>query len=239
MTSTRPATCVIIEDEPLAMERVRSYVGKIPFLTVLATFDNAIDGYEFLKSSSVDILFLDINVGEISGIQLLETTRLDCHVILTTAYSEYALKGYDLRVADYLLKPFTFERLLQAVDRVQTLRQASLPTSAESKPYLFIKVEHRLEKIFLQDIVYIEGAGDYRTICLRENNHHRFLLTLQTLQEFEQMVPPEILCRVHKSYMVAIRHIVSVERDRIRLQQIVEPIPISETYKERFHAVIR
>src|SRR5919107_4967895 len=112
--------CIIVEDEPLALERTREYALRLPFLNLLATFDDALGALGFLKANRVDLIFLDINLGEVSGIQLLETSAIDSQVIITTAYQEYALKGFDLKVADYLLKPFTFERFVQAVDRVQT-----------------------------------------------------------------------------------------------------------------------
>src|ERR1044072_9027258 len=112
--------CIIVEDEPLALERTKGYALKLPFLNLLATFDDALDALAFLRVNKVDLIFLDINLGELSGIQLLETSAITSQVIFTTAYQEYALKGFDLKVADYLLKPFTFERFVQAVDRVQS-----------------------------------------------------------------------------------------------------------------------
>ncbi len=124
--------CIIVEDEPLALERTKEYVLKLPFLNLCATFDNALDALAFLKSNKVDLIFLDINLGEFSGIQLLETSAVASQVILTTAYQEYALKGFDLKVTDYLLKPFTFERFIQAVDRVQS----SLPKNRFPPPKL-------------------------------------------------------------------------------------------------------
>src|SRR5829696_1778786 len=125
-------SCVIVEDEPLALERTKEYALRLPFLSLRATFDDALGALAFLKTDEVDLIFLDINLGEVSGIQLLETYAITGQVILTTAYQEYALKGFDLKVADYLLKPFTFERFVQALDRVQTLlraRQAVTPNS--------------------------------------------------------------------------------------------------------------
>src|SRR3954467_9072491 len=112
-------SCIIVEDEPLALERTREYALRLPFLSLLATFDDALGALTFLKTNEVDLIFLDINLGEVSGIQLLETSAINSQVIITTAYQEYALKGFDLKVADYLLKPFTFERFVQAVDRVR------------------------------------------------------------------------------------------------------------------------
>src|SRR4051812_43405862 len=111
--------CIIVEDEPLALERTKSYVLKFPFLNLLFTFDNGMDALVYLKSTKVDLIFLDINMGEMSGIQLLEDGKVKSQVIIITAYQEYALKGYELNVTDYLMKPYTFERFVQAVERVQ------------------------------------------------------------------------------------------------------------------------
>ena len=200
--------CIIIEDEPLASERAKDYVQKLPFLNLLAIFDNAFDVLPFLKNNKVDLMFLDINLGAFSGIQLLESINTTSQVILTTAYSEYALKGFDLKVTDYLLKPYTFERFVQAVDRAQSL--ISKPEPTKDKTFIFIKTEYRLEKVFLDDILYIEGKGSYRRI----HTPTKRLMTLQTFTEFEQEIPATRLCRVHKSYMVAVAKIDSIERDR-------------------------
>lgn len=218
--------CIIIEDEPLALERMREYVGKLSFLNLLAEFDNAFDALAFLKSNNVELVFLDINLGEFSGIQLLETNAVSSQVILTTAYEEYALKGFDLKVADYLLKPFTFERFVQAVDRVQ----GSQPKKKVSMPrnFIFVKTGNRLEKVFLREIIFIEGMRDYRRIHTAKKS----IMTLQTFNEFEKQIPPHIVCRIHKSYMVALANIESVEKDRIKIGD--KYFPISETYKKRF-----
>ncbi len=228
-------TCIIIEDEPLAMERAQNYVQKLPFLQLLSSFDNALDAMPFLKNNTVDLIFLDINLGAFSGIQLLESTTIKSQVILTTAYHEYALKGYDLKITDYLLKPYTFDRFVQAVDRAQTLALTLVhkPEPAKEKTFIFVKTEYRLEKIFLDDILYIEGKGSYRRI----HTPTKRLMTLQTFIEFEQEIPAAILCRVHKSYMVAIAKIEAIERDRISIHNTM--IPISETYKQAFFELIQ
>lgn len=219
-------TCIIIEDEPLALERTKEFAERTHFLEVTATFDNALDGLAFLKSNTVDILFLDINMDELSGIELLESTTIQSQVILTTAYQEYALKGYDLQVTDYLLKPFTFQRFLQAVNKAQeNLNVKTVDTPAE---FLFVKTEHRLEKIILRDILYIEGMRDYRRIHTLDKR----IMTLQNFKEFEQILPPNLICRVHKSYMVALGKIDAIERNRIRIGD--QMIPISDTYKADF-----
>lgn len=223
-------SCIIVEDEPLALERTREYALRLPFLNLLATFDNALDALGFLKTNRVDLIFLDINLGEVSGIQLLETSAIDSQVILTTAYQEYALKGFDLKVADYLLKPFTFERFVQAVGRVQTnppQRQA-----VATAGFIFVKVESRLEKVTLREIIFIEGMRDYRML----HAAGRRLMTPQTFAEFERQIPPRIICRVHKSYMVSLDKIDSVEKGHIKIRGKV--IPISETYREQFFGLI-
>lgn len=224
-------TCIIVEDEPLALEKAQGYVQKLPFLHLSATFDNAMEALSFLKRNPVDLVFLDIHLGDISGIQLLETGAIKSQVILTTAYHEYALKGFDLKVTDYLLKPYTFERFVQAVDRVQNLLPKSEMPSA--KPFIFVKTEYRLEKILLDDLLFIEGKGDY----LQLHTPSKKIMTLQTFAEFEQTLPPNVVCRVHKSYMVAVAKIDSIEKDRIRIRESL--IPISESYKQAFFAAIQ
>ena len=221
--------CIIVEDEPLALERTKGYVEKLPFLKLLATFDNGVDALLFLKDNTIDLLFLDINLGELSGIQMLEAAKPDCAVIITTAYHEYALKGYELNVTDYLLKPFTFERFFQAVEKAKvSLDKKEVP----EKKSVFIKTEYRLEQVLLSDIIYIEGMRDYRRIFL----HGKSIMTLQTFKELEEMIPPAAVCRVHKSYMVAVDKIESIEKDRIKIGN--ERIPISDTYKSHFFSVI-
>lgn len=223
--------CIIIEDEPLALERTREYVLKLPFLSLRAVFDNALEALAFLKSNKVELIFLDINLGDFSGIQLLETSAVSSRVIITTAYQEYALKGFDLKVTDYLLKPFTFERFIQAVDRVVESNLPGKP-AAGPKNFIFVKTEHRLEKILLKEIVYIEGMRDYRRI----HTTGKRIMTLQTFTDLERRIPPPIICRVHKSYMVSLDKIDSIEKDRIQIKG--QTIPISETYKQRFFALI-
>lgn len=224
-------TCLIIEDEPLALEKTKDFVNKVPFLHLSATFDNALTGLNYLNSNKVDILFLDINMDELSGIELLESSKISSQVIITTAYQEYALKGYELQITDYLLKPFTFNRFLQAVNKAQ---ENIIKHSSEPQPdFIFVKTENRLEKIMINDIVYIEGMRDYRRI----HTVNKKVMTLQNFSEFEKLIPSSLVCRVHKSYMVALNKIVSIERSRIKIAD--QLIPISETYKEDFFQIIQ
>ena len=219
--------CIIVEDEPLALERTKEYVLKLPFLNLCATFHNALDALAYLKTENVDLIFLDINLGNMSGIQLLETSAITSQVILTTAYQEYALKGFDLKVADYLLKPFTFERFVQAVDRVLPKKQTVTPNT-----FIFVKTGNRLEKVALEEIIYIEGMRDYRRI----HTTSKRIMTLQTFTEFERQIPTNILCRVHKSYMVSLDKIDSIEKRGLKIRDRI--IPISDTYKEKFFALV-
>ncbi len=224
-------SCIIVEDEPLAMERNKSYVQKLPYLQLLAVFDNAIDAMVYVKSNPVQLIFLDINMGEFSGIQLLETKNIPSEIIIITAYDEYALKGYELNVTDYLLKPYCFERFIQAVEKVQQklLQQPALP----DKEFVFIKTAYKLEKVLLSDVLYIEGMRDYRKITMLNKPS---IMTLQTFTELETLMPAHLICRVHKSYMVAVDKIESVEKDTIKIQQ--QLIPVSETYKKGFLELI-
>ena len=218
--------CIIIEDEPLALERTKNYVEKVPFLELINTFENSLQGLAYLQTHPVDMLFLDINMDELSGVELLESSPISSQIIITTAYPQYALKGFELNVTDYLLKPFTFQRFLQAV----TKAQANLvKTKTESTvDFIFVKTGNRLEKIMLKDLLYIEGMRDYRRI----HTSQKKIMTLQNFSELEQMIPDHLVCRVHKSYMVALTKIEAIERSRIIIGD--QRIPISATYKALF-----
>lgn len=227
---TSPVRCIIVEDEPLALERLREYVQQLPLLQLAAAFDNATDALAFLLVNSVDLMFLDINLGGLSGIDLLETSAVSAQVILTTAHPDYALRAYDLKVADYLLKPFTFARFVQAVDRA--ISNTAISNTANDRNYFFVKTEQRLERVRFAELLYIEGDGDYRQI----QTVTRRISTLEKFSELEDRISPEVACRVHKSYMVALDKIESVERDRIRIRD--KYIPISGSYRDNFYARI-
>jgi two-component system LytT family response regulator len=215
--------CIIVEDEPIALERTQLFIKKLPLLNLVAAFDNAMEALTYLKLNSVDLIFLDIEMEELTGIELLENATITAQVIITTAYDKYALKGYELNVVDYLLKPFSFERFLKAVDKVQVISKTATP-----QEFIFIKTAHRLEKIMVNDILHIEGMGEYRRIFTTQKQ----IMTLQTFTELEELFSPQVICRVHKSHMVALNKIDSVERSRVKIGEKL--IPISETYKSNF-----
>lgn len=221
--------CIIVEDEPLALKRTTDFVSRVPYLNLLASFTNGFEAIGFLKTSEVDLMFLDIEMDGFTGIELMESLSRKPQIIITTAYDKYALKGFELHVADYLLKPFGFDRFLSAVDRVyETVEKAR----KEDLRYIFVKTEYRLERIAVDDILYVEGMGDYRNIRTTTKK----ILTLQTFSELEKILPKNQFCRVHKSYIVAINKIISVERHRIKMVENL--IPISDTYKEGFYSLI-
>jgi two-component system, LytTR family, response regulator len=223
--------CIIIEDEPLATTRLSEYISRVPFLKLLHTFDNGMAAIAYLSTQHVDLLFLDIHLQGLNGIEVLEIMKQRPDVILTTAYDQYAIKGFELSVTDYLLKPFSFQRFLEAVVKVEQKRNSE-KTGESSAPYIFIKTEHRLEKLFLNDIVFIEGMRDYRRI----NTASKKVMTLQTFSELENALSGQGFCRVHKSYIVSLNKIEFVERDRIKIGN--ELIPISDTYKASFYKMI-
>jgi two-component system, LytTR family, response regulator len=224
-------TCIIVEDEPLAQERLKDYILQFQGLTLLTICDNAGDALTYLKNHSVDLIFLDIHMDGISGIQLLENYDITNQVIITTAYQDFAVKGFELNVKDYLMKPFTFERFAQAVEKVKTALAQSLPT--ESKPYFFVRTEYRLEKILFSELLYIEGMRDYRRIHLSGSPP---IMTLQTFRDIEKEIPAVIACRVHKSYMVAVDKIDNIIKNELKIGDKL--IPLSDTYKDSFFNIL-
>lgn len=222
-------TCIAVEDEPLALKRLVEYIAKVPYLDLTASFENSLEALAFIQTEKPDVLFLDIRMDELSGIELIQTLNYTPQVIFTTAFDEYAVKGFQLQALDYLLKPYTLERFLQAAGRLQkgSTRTASQPV------HLFVKSGFRLEKVSFGDITYIEGMRDQRCIHLEQGK----LLTPETFDELEKQLPSAQFCRVHKSYLVSIAKIRLIERDRIVIGN--EMIPVSKTYKDRFYGLIK
>jgi len=222
-------SCIIIEDEPLALLRTKEYVQQVPFLRLLQTYDSALKALPILQGNEVDLLFLDIQMEGLTGIQLLQALPQPPKVILTTAYEQFALKAFEMEVVDYLLKPFSFERFLSAVLKAQKWIQPSL---RHIPGYLFFKTAYRLEKVNLEDILFIEGARDYRKIyCIKDK-----LLISETFGELEERLPSSVFCRVHKSFIVSLSKIEAVESDRILIGK--ERIPVSETYRKAFYKAL-
>lgn len=223
--------CIAIEDEPLALKKIKAFIEQVDFLNLMGEFNNAVDAMGFLKTNSVDLIFLDVRMKKLSGIQFLESLQIRPKVIITSAYDEYALKGYELDVADYLLKPFTFERFLKSVDKVYN--QINSIESGYSNDYIFVKTEYRIEKVEINDILYIQGMKDY----LQIHTTDRKIMTLQTFRNLLGILPQINFQRVHNSYVVSISKIDNIERNRIRIGK--EFIPISDSYKDKFFGILK
>ncbi|WP_179415956.1 LytR/AlgR family response regulator transcription factor [Mucilaginibacter sp. E4BP6] len=231
---------IAIDDEPLALRVIESHCQKVPFCNLVYSTTKVLEALSYLQSNKVDLIFLDVQMPELTGLQFIDVMGGQIKVILTTAYEQYALSSYEYDVVDYLLKPISFERLLKAVQKAlnQTLiatsnnLPANLPeTSAENEnpiDCIFIKTEYKLQKIFYDDILYLEGGKDYVTIYTK---HEKFL-SLAGLTKIQQNLPYPRFMRVHKSYVVALNKIDSIERQRIFLGN--EVIAIGDMYKEEF-----
>lgn len=231
--------CVIIEDEPLARNLLVEYVKKVPSLHLIEAFSNPLAAMETLRSASVDILFLDVQMPEITGISLLKILKKRPLVVLTTAYSQYALEGYELDVADYLLKPITFERFLKSVDKItQRLETVTLvqPTPAEqpstSPAFIFVKDGTKLVKVKLDEILYIEGLKDYVTI----HTDNQKIVTLQRLKALEEQLPSTKFIRIHNSYIVSLDAIEVIQKNEVQIKGV--SLPIGDTYRKSFKEFI-
>ncbi|HMG89242.1 MAG TPA: LytTR family DNA-binding domain-containing protein [Chryseolinea sp.] len=230
--------CVIVDDEPLARNLMIDYVSKVPNLHLVEACSSPLAVMEVLRNNDIDLLFLDVQMPELTGISLLKALKKKPLVILTTAYSEYALEGYELDVADYLLKPITFERFVRAVEKVmERLEKNSVqvpekPVHDKSQPFVFVKDGTKLVKVNLEDILYVEGLKDYVTI----HTPTQKIISLQRLKALEDQLPPEKFIRVHNSFIVALKAINIIHKGDVQIGNVM--IPIGETYKKAFRDFI-
>lgn len=212
-------TCIIIEDEPLAAEKLQNFLSQKKELECVGIFHSGEEGLAFLKKNKVDLVFLDIQLGDANGMDILKEMKLQSQFIMTTANPQYAVKGFDMNVADYLLKPFGFERWEEAVHKAFV----RLGNSEEAS--IFIKTEYRQERIFVHDILYIEGMGDYR----RVHTATKRIMTLQTFGELESMLQGKGVVRIHKSYMVNLSRITEKSKGEVKIGEVA--LPVSATYR--------
>lgn len=231
--------CVIVEDEPLARNLLTDYVKKVSSLHLVEACSNPLKAMDVLRNHSVDVLFLDVQMPELTGISLLKILQKKPLVILTTAYSEYALEGYELDVTDYLLKPITFERFLRAIDKVtERLESKHQPAPTERppaeplQPFVFVKDGTKLVKVRLDDILYVEGLKDYVTIHTRTQK----VISLQRLKALEDQLPPDKFIRIHNSFIIALGAIDVIHKSDVQIGTAM--IPIGETYKKVFREFI-
>ena len=237
--------CIAVDDEPLALELMADYIGKIPFLDLVCTTGQVLEALSLIQQGQVDLVFLDIQMPELTGMQFLSITNGKCKAILTTAYPQFALEGYEYEVLDYLIKPIRFERFVKAANkaagyfgepeeaRVEIPQVADQVVQADTPDFIFVKVEHKIVKVNLPDILYIEGLKDYISIYTPGER----ILSLMTMKKAEELLPEPRFTRVHKSYIVALDKIDYIERQRIFIGK--HAIPLGETYREGFMERVR
>jgi len=220
--------CIIVEDEPLAVKVLVDYVSQVPFLELQGTFKDAILATEFLHNHSVDLIFLDIHLPKLKGMAFLKTLADAPAVIITTAYHQYAVEGFELNVTDYLLKPIEFERFLVAVNKVRAphKEKANPSQSVESKDHLFLNVQKMKVKISFSDIVYIESQREYIKIVTTKKEY----LSKMSTNDIEQLLPPHLFKRVHRSFIVSVDKIESYNSEMVQVNGIA--IPVGRGFKE-------
>ncbi|MFA5299962.1 MAG: LytTR family DNA-binding domain-containing protein [Lutibacter sp.] len=220
--------CIVVDDTPLAVDKLEGFIKQVPLLNLLKSFNSGIEAISFMRTNSVDLVFLDIQMEQFSGLQFIESLQNRPKIVIVSAYSQYAVNGFDYSVTDYLLKPYSFERFLKAIDKAQNELGVKL-----QKDYMFVKTEYRMERINFSDILFIEGRGAYLKIVTQKTN----IMTLQNFQNMENLLPSDNFKRVHKSFIVAMNKIKNVERNIINIGE--QSIPIGFSYRENFFKEIK
>ena len=229
-----PLRCLLVDDEPLALRLLASFVARVPVLALVGTCRNAQEALETLAREPVDVLFLDIQMPGLTGVELVRLVRPQALVVFTTAYETFAVEGFALDALDYLVKPIAFDRFLQAVQRAQARRAApAAGVSTSAGDFLFVKVDAHTQRVPLHGIRYLEALRDYVRLHV---GAPRPLLTLNSLRAFEERLPAADFVRVHKSFIVALPHITSFHKGRLYLGEAV--IPVGEAYAKAFQAAI-
>ena len=247
-------TCAILDDEPLALDLLADYCAQVPFLELKGRFHDALAGLAFLQDNPVDVVLLDISMPRLTGLQLVQLLPAPApRIIFTTAFDQYAVQSYTLNAADYLLKPIAFDRFLQAVNKVRPVAGAAaamgsntastLPAAVEAAAApaapvapadaMFVKNEHRLQRVAFDDILYVEGMKEYLMLHTTAGN----ILTLQPFRRVEEVLPPERFARIHKSFLVALSRIEHVERGKVQVAGRL--LPVGDTYRDAFAELIR
>ena len=207
--------CIAVDDEPLALKKMKQYIERVELLNLMALFDKGVDAVNFLKQHRVDVVFLDIQMNDLSGIDLLETMSNKPLIVFTTAYEDYAVQGYELNITDYLLKPISFKRFLKTVDKVVDIIQLRADRHPETRPsesvpendYIFVKVNSKMQKLLFEDIHYIEAMKDY--VRIRTTGGR--ILVLSNIKSFMEKLPANRFLRIHKSYAIALDKILETE----------------------------
>ncbi|WP_018478205.1 LytR/AlgR family response regulator transcription factor [Pontibacter roseus] len=230
--------CLAVDDEPLALDIIESYVGKLPFLKLVKTCSSATEAMQVLQTEQVDLMFLDIEMPELTGIQFLNILKNQPLIIFTTAYPDYALEGFNQDAVDYLLKPIPFDRFLKAVTKAQERLQrngkaqdtqaAPAPAPTAEHDFMFVKADYKTVRVDFRDILWVEGLKDYIIIQTKDQK----IITLLSMNKAMEKLPESKFLRVHRSFIVALQKIDSIEKSRIRIGN--KEIPIGEVYKDQF-----
>lgn len=235
-----PIRCGIVDDKPLAIDIIRTYMERVPFLTLVYTTTNPLEALGWVNQKLVELVFLDIQMPELTGVQFMKITEARVSIILTTAYPDYALKGFEHSALDYLLKPISFERFYKAASKARDWlahcpTTLPLPVNPVGSPrdYLFVKVAHKIAKVFFSSIKYAEAMQNYTILHTTDGK----VITLQSLKQMEDQLPAGLFIRVHKSYLINISRIDTVERNRIYISDV--QIPVGETYQNTFLKVLK
>ena len=226
-------TVIAIDDEPLALQLVTGYIEKTPGLILAGRFDNPLDAMEFLSREAVDLIFVDIQMPDLTGLEFTRSLVKGPKVIFTTAYDKYALEGFRLEVSDYLLKPFSYEEFLKAVQKVQRLikLEKNAPDQVDANnEFLFLKSDYKIKRINFNDILFIEGLKDY--VKVYTINSVKPVLSITTMKLLELKLPGSKFMRVHRSFIVNLEKIDTIERSRIVYGKTY--IPVSDQYKDKF-----
>lgn len=232
--------CIAVDDEPLALEMVSGFIRQTPFLSLEGKFENAIEALSHLNQNEVDLVFLDIQMPDLSGMELarvLEGRRspIKPKIVFTTAYNQFAIEGYKVDALDYLLKPFSYEEFLKASNKAYNhFTNASQAATEVHQEYLFLKVEYQLVKVMLKDIILIEGYKDYIKVHLVGRSSP--LLSLTSLKNMEESLPSSKFMRIHRSFIISLDHIQSITRNMVNMG--IMEITISDNYKENFLAFV-
>ncbi len=226
--------CLLIDDEPLALHVLEDFVHKTPFLHLVGKFEEPLLALQLIETQKVDLLFLDIKMPDISGIDFFKSLTHKPEVIFTSAYSEFAIDGFELKAMDYLLKPISFEKFITACNRVKDFLEARNAKN-KHRDYFFINVAHKLHKVFYNDILYLEGFKDYTKIFL--SNSSAPVLVLHNLKYFEELLYENEFIRIHRSYIVPIRMLNTISRKSVTIGS--RSLPVSDNYRENLFSSIQ
>lgn len=236
--------CLAIDDEPLALRQLKAYTAKIPYLELAALCNDALEAQEFLATHSVDLIFVDINMPDLNGVDFVRSLTQRPMVVFTTAYSEYAVEGFKLDAVDYLLKPFSFADFSRSVSKAnqlyelrhnqRTAPEAEAEAAPKDKEYISVKADYKVSLVKISDIVYLESEGEYVRLHLADGSS---ITTLFRLKNMEAALPSEYFMRVHRSYIVNLKYTRAYVKGRVYLSD-TEYVPIGENYKEAFQAYI-